>query len=256
MFSLISYSMVGCFAFSFFLSPHKFTPDQLHRSTYVCCTAAPLTTLCIWVELYCTFRLCLNFSLFYAIIWISSCISPNSPTSSIMGFYADRSKAIRGNLHAYFSWQDNPDIYFKHTRKNHYTTLQRFGNFLFCLVFFLLSLRFSQSYHLPIFTFSTVNFRFQREIKFHTFTISAESSIDSFSRRLERTVDFFSFHTHTSHSGERRKSTSKSPPEQLTTWDEDCWANTNSSNGWLERVELAVRCSEESCVTMETETEK
>lgn len=89
---------------------------------------------------------------------------------------------------------------------------------IFCFVwFFLLSLRFSQSYHLPIFTFSTVNFRFQREIKFHTFTISAESSIDSFSRRLERTVDFFSFHTHTSHSGERRKSTSKSPPEQLTT---------------------------------------
>lgn len=47
-----------------FLSPHKFTPDQLHRSTYVCCTAAPPTTLCIWVELYCTFRLRLNFSLF------------------------------------------------------------------------------------------------------------------------------------------------------------------------------------------------
>lgn len=143
-------------------------------------------------------------TIFYAIIWISSCISPNSSTSSIMGFYADRSKTIRGNLH-YFSWQDNPDIYFKHTWKK-ITTLQRFGNFLFCLVFFLLSLRFSQSYHLPIFTFSTVNFRFQREIKFHTFTISAESSIDSFSRRLERTVDFFpSIHTlHIRVSGENQ----------------------------------------------------
>lgn len=111
-------------------------------------------------------------------------------------------------------WQDNPDIY-AHSKITPRNVRQFFS--VVSSVFAILS-----PADIHVFYF---NFRFQREIKFHTFTICSASSIDSFSRRLERF--FFLPYTHSVRlSGENKNM----KVHELTTWGEDCWANTNSSN--------------------------
>lgn len=72
-----------------------------------------------------------------------------------------------------------------HTRKLHH---EMFGNF------FLLFLLFSQSYHLPIFTFSTLTFDFKEKLNF-THLQSARRAQST--RFHDDWNDFFSFHIHT-----------------------------------------------------------
>lgn len=204
MFSLISYSM-------FFLhQPHKFTPD-LCTIHHICCNStlihmsfdfsSSLAGSSSKLLLVVAFQPSHYFLCNHENFCISSSVnSANLNLTKKTSFACQVSKIyFLWRIASLIFWQVNPDIK-NALDKTHPPQKKVFGNLF----------KFSQSYHLPIFTFSTLNFRFQREIKFHTFTICSE--LNRLVSRLDhRNEYFFLPYTQRSESGENKlwKSTSQ-----------------------------------------------